>query len=319
MDFGFGVPTRGPLATPEDICKIASHGESLGYAHVYVNDHIVVPGDIASRYPYSQAGDWPGAPMGEAMEQLVLLSYLAHATTTARLLTSVMVVPHRNPMVTAKMLSTIDVLSHGRVTVGCGVGWMREEFEAIGTPPFEARGRVVDEYLSIFKELWTQDSPAFDGEFAQFSNVAFLPKPVQNPHPPLWIGGESPIALRRAARLGDAWYPVGNNPRHPLDTVEAYAAGVARMKAALDAEGRDGSDFTLAFIANWYATPGDSKAQNGSRMIFTGSDDDVRSDVQALRDLGVKHLMVNFLTGSMDETLDNMSRFASDILPAGEN
>ncbi|MBT5109010.1 MAG: LLM class F420-dependent oxidoreductase [Rhodospirillaceae bacterium] len=319
MDFGFAVPTRGPLAAPEDICRIASHGESLGYAHVYVNDHVVVPGDIASRYPYTQAGDWPGAPIGEAMEVLALLSYLAHATTTARLLTSVMVVPYRNPMVTAKMLSTIDVLSHGRVTVGCGVGWMREEFEAIGTPPFEARGRVVDEYLSIFKELWTQDTPAYDGEFSQFSNVSFLPKPVQKPHPPLWIGGESPAALRRAARLGDAWYPVGNNPRHPLDTVEAYAAGAARMKTALDAEGRDGSDFTLAFITNMFVAPGDGKAQDGGRMIFTGSDDNIRSDIQALSDLGVKHLMVNLQTGSMDETLDNMSRFASDIMPAGGN
>jgi probable F420-dependent oxidoreductase len=316
MDFGFGVPTRGPLATPDGICKVAAHGEALGYNYVYVNDHIVVPGDINSRYPYTQAGDWPGAPMGEAMEQLVLLSYLAHATTTARLLTSVMVVPHRNPVVTAKMLATIDVLSQGRVTVGCGVGWMREEFEAIGTPPFEARGRVVDEYLSIFKELWTKDKPSYDGEFSQFSNITFLPKPVQTPHPPLWIGGESPIALRRAAKLGDCWYPVGNNPRHPLDTVQAYAAAQTRMKTELEKQGRDPSDFAFAYIANWYAAPGDGKAQDGSRLIFTGSDDDIRGDVQALQDLGVEHLMLNFLTASMDESLDHMSRFADNYMSA---
>ena len=316
MDFGFGVPTRGPLATSDGICKVAAHGEALGYDYVYVNDHIVVPGYINSHYPYSQSGDWPGAPIGEAMEQLVLLSFLAHATSTLRLLTSVMVVPHRNPVVTAKMLSTIDVLSKGRVTIGCGVGWMREEFEAIGAPPFEVRGRVVDEYLSIFKELWTQDQPTYDGEFSQFSNITFLPKPVQNPHPPLWIGGESPIALRRAAKLGDGWYPIGNNPRHPLDTIQAYAAAQSRMKSELEAQGRDHSHFSFAYVANWYATQGRGKAQDGSRMIFTGSDADIRGDVHALQDLGVEHLMLNFLAASMDETLDHMSRFSSNIMPA---
>ena len=99
------------------------------------------------------------------------------------------------------MLATIDVLSHGRLIVGCGVGWMREEFEAIGTPPYDKRGAVSDEYLGVFKELWTSDNPAFEGTYCRFANVMFAPKPVQKPHPPLWIGGESPAALRRAGRL----------------------------------------------------------------------------------------------------------------------
>ncbi|MFT6582586.1 MAG: putative F420-dependent oxidoreductase [Alphaproteobacteria bacterium] len=314
MDYGYGVPTRGDLATPEGINKIAQHGEALGYNHVYVNDHIVVPGDISSRYPYSAAGDWPGAPMGEAMEQLVLLSYLARATEKARLLTSVMVVPHRNPVVTAKMLATIDVLSKGRVTVGCGVGWMREEFEAIGTAPYDKRGKVIDEYLEIFKELWTKDRPHYDGEFSSFSNIAFLPKPVQNPHPPLWIGGESPLAMRRAARLGDGWYPLGANPQFPLDTMESYAAGVAQMKTELEKQGRDSAEFSFAYLVNWYAAPGDGKAHDGGRLLFTGSNDEIRGDVDAMRELGVKHLMLNFLSNDMSETLDQMSRFAEDIM-----
>ena len=159
MKYGFGVPTRGPMANPRDIAAMAAKGEALGFDTVFVNDHIVVPRDVDSRYPYSGSGAWPGGASGEAMEQLVLLSYLASATDTMRLLTSIMVVPHRNPVTTAKMLSTIDVLSEGRVTVGCGTGWMREEFEAIGTDPYDERGAVTDEYLEVFKTLWTDENP----------------------------------------------------------------------------------------------------------------------------------------------------------------
>lgn len=116
MKYGFGVPTRGPMANPRDITAMAKKGEELGFDVVFVNDHIVVPRNVGSRYPYSDSGEWPGGASGEAMEQLVLLSYLASATSRMRLLTSVMVVPHRNPVTTAKMLATIDVLSEGRVT-----------------------------------------------------------------------------------------------------------------------------------------------------------------------------------------------------------
>ena len=151
------------------------------------------------------------------MEQLTTIAYLAGVTTSIKLLSSVMVLPHRSPVLTAKMLATIDVLSQGRLIVGCGVGWMEEEFEAIGAPPYAERGAVGNEYLRVFKELWTSDDPSFDGDYANFSNIAFAPKPVQQPHPPLWIGGESPPALRRAGQLGDAWYPICSNPSFPWD------------------------------------------------------------------------------------------------------
>jgi alkanesulfonate monooxygenase SsuD/methylene tetrahydromethanopterin reductase-like flavin-dependent oxidoreductase (luciferase family) len=113
-----------------------------------------------------------------------------------------MVLPHRPPVLTAKMLATIDVLSNERLIVGCGVGWMREEFEAIGAPPYEARGTVGDEYIQVFKELWTNDDPVFEGDHCRFSDLTFAPKPVQKPHPPIWTGGESPAALRRAGNPG---------------------------------------------------------------------------------------------------------------------
>ena len=153
MEFGFTIPTRGPLATRQGISEIVRKGEALGFAHGTVSDHIVVPRDVASRYPYSDSGEWPGGRVGEHLEQLSLLSYLAGVTETLRLVTAIMVVPYRNPILTAKALATADVLSEGRITVGCGAGWMEEEFEALDTPPFAERGRVMDEYLRVFKTI----------------------------------------------------------------------------------------------------------------------------------------------------------------------
>src|SRR5690606_22397255 len=127
---------------------------------------------------------------GECFDQIATLAFVAGRTSRIRLLSSVMVLPHRQPMLAAKMLATADALSGGRLIVGCGVGWMKEEFEAIGAPPFAARGRVADEYLHAFKELWTKDAPRFEGEHVRFANIAFEPKPAQKPHPPIWIGGE---------------------------------------------------------------------------------------------------------------------------------
>ena len=151
-----------------------------------------MPRDIASRYPYSESGEWAARTAGECLDQLAALAFLAACTERLRLLTSVMVVPQRHPVLTAKMLATIDVLSAGRLIVGCGVGWLKEEFEAVGAPDFAERGRVTDEYLDAFKVLWTADDPVYRGQHAQFENIMFLPKPVQKPHPPIWIGGESP-------------------------------------------------------------------------------------------------------------------------------
>ena len=187
------------------------------------------------------------------MEQLTLLTFLAGVTSTAKLLTSVMVVPHRPPVLTAKVLATIDVLSKGRLIVGCGVGWMREEFEAIGAPAYDKRGAVSDEYIRAFKELWTSDNPTFAGTYCSFANVAFAPKPLQKPHPPIWVGGESPVALRRAGRLADAWYPIGSNPRVPggdagrsSPSSRPASSATPRRRAATRPR------WTFAYSVNWY-------------------------------------------------------------------
>ena len=195
MKYGFSVATRGPLATADSLVAIARHGEEMGFDFVGVSDHIIIPKDIRSRYPYSLSGEFAGADPGECLEQLTVVAFLAAATSKIKLLTTVLVLPHRNPVHTAKVFASIDVLSGGRLIAGCGVGWMREEFEALGAPPFDRRGAVSDEYLKAFKELWSKDDPEFDGEFVSFRNVRFAPQPVQKPHPPIWIGGESPPAL----------------------------------------------------------------------------------------------------------------------------
>src|ERR671931_200903 len=165
MHYGFYLPTRGQTTTPDDVDTLVQHGEAYGFHSVMVADHIVFPADIQSRYPYTVSGAFPGH--GDAMEQLTLMAFVAAKTTALRLVTSVMILPYRNPVLTAKMLATVDVLSRGRVTVGVGVGWLREEFDALDAPDFERRGSVSDEYLKIFKALWTTSPASFTGAVEQ--------------------------------------------------------------------------------------------------------------------------------------------------------
>ena len=314
MEFGFGVPSRGPLASLENIVALAQKGEELGFDILTVSDHIVVPNDIDSIYPYNETGEFVSSQSGEYMEQLTTIAYLAGVTSRIKLLTSVMVLPHRAPVLTAKMLATIDVLSQGRLIVGCGVGWMEEEFEAIGAPPYAERGAVGNEYLRVFKELWTSDDPSFDGDYASFSDIAFAPKPVQQPHPPLWIGGESPPALRRAAQLGDAWYPICSNPAFPVGTIAQYAEYQSRVRANAERAGRDPATLDFAYSVNWYD---DTQAHtaDGERRILTGSADQIAGDVKALEELGVNHLVLNFQGADLQATFDDLSRFTENIKP----
>jgi probable F420-dependent oxidoreductase len=249
------------------------------------------------------------------MEQLTLLTFLAAATSSARLLTSVMVVPHRPPVLTAKMLATIDVLSKGRLIVGCGVGWMREEFEAIGAPPYDKRGAVSDEYIRAFKELWTSDNPTFAGKYCSFANVAFAPKPVQKPHPPIWVGGESPVALRRAGRLADAWYPIGSNPRYPVATPAQFADFAASVKQYAQEAGRHPSSVDFAYSANWYNDQQAQTLPDGQRRPLTGTPQQIADDVKRYADLGVRHMMVNLQGETLAQTLERMQRFADRIMP----
>lgn len=313
MEYGFGIPTRGPLATPNNIITMAQRGEEMGFDIISISDHIVIPRSINSPYPYNPTGEFTSD--GECLEQLTLLSFLASQTSTARLLTSVMVLPYRSPVFTAKMLASVDVLSQGRVTMGCGVGWMREEFQAIGAPPYEERGAASDEYILAFKELWTNDNPSFEGKYCSFSNITFLPKPVQKPHPPIWIGGESPPALRRAARLGDAWYPIGNNPRFPVGTPEQLSKSLAHLCQYAEDAGRDPSSISIAYSAGWYNESEAVILPNAERRIFTGTPQQIADDAKIFEQLGVAHLIFNFQSATLEGTLARMEHFAHKVRP----
>ena len=315
MKYGFSVATRGPLATADSLMALAKHGEEMGFDFVGVSDHIIIPKDIRSRYPYSISGEFAGADPGECLEQLTVVAFLAAATSKIKLLTTVLVLPHRNPVHTAKVFASIDVLSGGRLIAGCGVGWMREEFEALGAPPFDRRGAVSDEYLKAFKELWSNDDPEFDGEFVSFSNVRFAPQPVQKPHPPIWIGGESPPALRRAGRLGDAWYPIGNNPRYPMETLDQIGQGMDVVRRHATEAGRSPEDVSLSYSAGWYSDDGATLGENGNRRIMTGDGDQIAGDIAALAEAGADHLSLGLQADTLDDTLRRMDRFASVIKP----
>ena len=311
MDFGFGVPMRGPLADVDSISEIVTSGEALGFDIVTVSDHVVVPRHITSIYPYNEDGSFAGQDTGECLEQLTTLMAIAAITNNLRLLTSVMVLPHRNPVLTAKILATIDVLSKGRLNVGCGVGWMREEFEALAAPSFDERGAVGSEYIQIFKELWTKDDPVFEGNFASFSNISFLPKPVQTPHPPIWVGGESSPALRRAVELGDCWYPIGTNPKFPLDSAELLRKRIDRLHHYAEANNRDPVTIDLAYSANWFNMG--SESQGNRTRWFEGESNQIQEDVGQLMDLGVNHLILSFTGESTSEITDKMSKFISEV------
>jgi len=313
IQFGAQVPPRGPMTDPECIRAIISEAESLDYGVLIVSDHIVVPKDIDSIYPYSEGGDFPGQSGGECMEQLSLLAYTAAMSRKAKLLTSVMVVPHREPLLAAKALATTDQLSGGRVIVGCGTGWMKEEFEAIGAPDFTKRGEVTDDYLRIFKKVWTDDDAAHDSPYSKFSNITFKPKPKQTPHPPIWIGGESGRAHRRVVELGDGWYPIGANPAHPLDSVARYKAARDRLFERAEKVGRDPATISLGYNAPFHSRQ-EGEARDGGRLIMTGSADDRAADIAALQELGVTTFVVNTLAAELPATLDSMREFADDVM-----
>jgi len=309
MRYGFYMPTRGATAQPDALETLVARGEALGFSSTMIADHVVFPVKIQSKYPYTADGRFPGH--GDALEQLSLMAFIAAKTTRLRLVTSVMILPYRNPVFTAKSLATVDVLSRGRVTVGVGVGWLEEEFRALGAADFTRRGAVSDEYIRIFKALWTTSPASFHGEFYRFDEIQCLPHPVQKPHPPIWIGGHSKAALRRVARFGDGWHPVGANPAVPLGPAELQAL-LDEVYRLTEAEGRDPTRLTISYKAPVYDA-GTPLAPGVARRPFTGAADQIREDIDTFARLGVSELIFDFRSESQSESLDRMERFAQSI------
>ena len=314
MRFGLHLPHYSAVAgTPDDLVRFAVRGEQLGFCCLSFSDHIVIPRTVDSPYPYTADGKYRGT--GAHLEQLTLLSYLAGATQRIRLVPSVMVVPHRNPIVVAKMLATLDVLSHGRLTLGVGTGWMREEFEVLGLPFFEARGAVTDEYIRAWQELWTSDNPVFNGQYCSFSQIVFEPKPVQQPSIPIWIGGHSRRALRRVAELGDGWHPIGGIPSVPLEP-ERLRQDLAVLDTLLQRQGRRRADITVSFKPSQFDVR--EQVVGGRRRRFTGSAEAIASDIRTYEDAGVDALIFDAKAESPNATLERIEWLAKEVLQISE-
>ena len=310
MRFGFYLPNNGPTAQPEPLAAIARRGDELGFHCMVAGDHILVPREVNSAYPYTADGRFHGGNAAEFMEQLTLLTFLAGITQNIRLVPSVMIVPYRNPLLAAKILATLDVLSQGRLTLGVGVGWMEEEFEALDAPPFAERGAVTNEYLRAFKELWTSDNPTFEGRYCRFSGIHFLPKPVQQPHPPIWVGGQSRRALRRAAELGDGWHPVGAIPATPLEP-EELAQNVAVLHCYAENAGRDPSELEVSMKAPLYDV---NDAGAGPRRRFSGAIEQILQDVQTYADAGVNYIIFDIRGNDLNQALERLDWFAAEVM-----
>src|SRR6201992_2247818 len=313
MQIGGSAPTSGPLIGPDSLVRIATEAEQLGFDYVTVSDHVMIPTSIASRYPYSESGEFPSGAGAARLEQLTTVAFIAAATSKMRIVTSVMVVPHRPAVLTAKILATIDYLSKGRLTLGIGAGWCEEEFEAIGAPPFEDRGHVTDEWMMACKELWSSKDPKFDGKYVKFDEVVFTPKPVQKSIP-IWVGGESGPALRRTAKYGDAWYPIGTNPQFPMDTLTRFKAGVAKLRGLTEKAGRDPAAVGLAYRVSSNPEAQPKGTVDGERKLFTGGAADYAGDIKALRDAGVTAFDFGLFGADAEATVGNLRRFRDDVI-----
>lgn len=235
MKFGIGFANAGPLGDPQAATAFARAAEAAGFESLWTIEHAVVPAGYASQYPYDKSGRMPGPEDAPIPDPLVWLTYVAAATSTINLATGVLILPQRNPVVLAKETATLDVLSGGRLLLGVGVGWLREEFDAIGVP-FTERGRRTDDHIGALRALWEQEQASFDGPFTQFTDCISRPHPVRGTIP-VHVGGHSDAAARRAGRLGDGFFPgAGNHDKLAglLDVARESAEQAGRDPEALE-------------------------------------------------------------------------------------
>ncbi|GIW41793.1 MAG: LLM class F420-dependent oxidoreductase [Candidatus Binatia bacterium] len=235
MKFGLFAPASNPFATPEYLAALARGAEERGFHSLWMAEHVVLFDEYASRYPYSADGRIPAGPENGILDPFGVLSFVAGVTQRLRLGTGICLVPQRNPVYTAKEVATLDWLSGGRFDFGVGVGWLAEEFRALGVP-FERRGARCRAYLEVMKRLWCDPVSSYEGEFYSLPPCRQYPKPVQKPHPPIFFGGESDAALRRVADLGQGWYPFSLGPEglaERLRKLEEYLARNGRRRSEI--------------------------------------------------------------------------------------
>jgi probable F420-dependent oxidoreductase len=285
MKFALHGVGSGSTVKPEALAQVARKAEQLGYESIWIPEHLAVPVELHTPYPYAEDGKFPGGAMVALHDPFLALAYAAACTERIKLGTGVFVLPLRNAIAVAKSVASLDVLSNGRVLFGIGIGWLEEEFAAVGAS-FADRGARTREAVRMMKLLWTEEAPRFEGRFHRFPPLGFNPKPVQKPHPPIIVGGETKAALRRAVALGDGWYGAHHSPesvREKLELLREFAV----------AAGRDFSQLE----------------------ITVGLSPGVQPDLDTVRrfaDAGV-HRMIVFAPGFVPR-----SRFESDLFPTLE-
>ena len=233
MEFGLRYCNIGRYANPDQTIALAQAGEEAGFDSVWSVEHTVVPEGYLSQYPYAPGGRMPGRESEFVLpDPLIWMAFVAAATTRIKLGTAILILPQHNPVLTAKQVATIDHLSRGRVLLGIGVGWLKEEFDALGVP-FADRGRRADEYVAAMRELWSSELPTFHGEFVNFDGAHCLPQPV-NKSVPIYIGGDTKLAARRAGRLGDGYFPARGAPMEMIELAKRTAEEHGRDPEALN-------------------------------------------------------------------------------------
>jgi probable F420-dependent oxidoreductase len=293
MDIGCHLPNQGPLATGEAVATFAREADRRGVASLWLSDHVIFPRTATGSYP---GGRFPHPPDTPYLEPVVTLAAAAVCTTQARLGASVFILGHRHPVVMAKMLTSIDALSGGRLICGVGVGWWREELEILGAP-FHQRGRQADEILRVFTALWSEDNPSFEGEFFRFRNLGFAPKPVQKPRPPIWVGGDSPGAFRRVVTLGDGWHATSKTPAELREALP-------RLRDAADRAGRDFDTLTLSLR---YALRDDLLAKGAPAVVDT---------LAEYKRLGLAHILLEFRRDDLGRMLEILDLVTGTVRPA---
>ena len=293
MQIGCHLPNQGPLATGDAVATFAREAEQRPIDSLWVSDHVIFPRTQSGAYP---GGRFPHPPDKPYLEAVTVLAAAAVVTRRVRLGASVFVLGHRPPVLMAKMLTSIDALSNGRLICGVGVGWWKEEIEMLGAP-FHARGRHADETLRAFKALWTQDDPKLAGEFVRFGDLGFAPKPVQKPHPPIWVGGDSPGAFRRVVTLGDGWHATSKTPAQMREALD-------RLRAAADGVGRP---FDTIEVSLRYALRDDLIARGRQAVI---------DELVQYKQLGLGHVLVEFRRDDLARMIAILDFLAGEVRQA---